>query len=205
MGLTKRIAITAALVMTGGGLVAGSPAQAAPDQAQDPRCNRNNDSVSKLLECVTLEGVMEHQKAFQAIADANNGHRASGSSGYNASVGYVMERMRKAGYSVSKQAFDYNAFEDLGGSTLAQTAPGQVTYTEGEDFSATDHSDPGSASAAVTPVDIGGRRVGVTASVGVTVAAGSRENHAEGLLREADVAMYQAKAHGRNRVEVYDG
>ena len=154
MGLTKKIAITAALVMTGGGLVAGSPAQAAPDKAQDPRCNRNNNSVSKLLECVTLEGVMEHEHAFQAIADANNGHRASGSSGYNASVDYVMKRMRDAGYSVSKQAFDYNAFEDLGGSTLAQTAPNQVTYEEGVHFSATDHSDPGSASGAVTPVDL---------------------------------------------------
>ncbi|HET7351380.1 MAG TPA: PA domain-containing protein, partial [Marmoricola sp.] len=140
--------------MTGGGLVAGSPAQAAPDQAQDPRCNRNNNSVSKLLECVTLKGVMEHEHAFQAIADENNGHRASGSSGYNASVDYVMERMRKAGYSVSKQEFDYNAFEDLGGSTLQQLTPNDVTYEEGVHFSATDHSEPGSASAAVTPVDI---------------------------------------------------
>jgi diguanylate cyclase (GGDEF)-like protein/PAS domain S-box-containing protein len=56
-----------------------------------------------------------------------------------------------------------------------------------------------------TPADIGGRRVAVTASVGVTIAAGSPDNHAEGLLREADVAMYQAKAQGRNRFEVYDG
>jgi diguanylate cyclase (GGDEF)-like protein len=56
-----------------------------------------------------------------------------------------------------------------------------------------------------SPIAIGDRRLEVTASVGVTVAAPSEDHHAEGLLREADVAMYQAKAHGRNRFEVYDG
>jgi diguanylate cyclase (GGDEF)-like protein/PAS domain S-box-containing protein len=56
-----------------------------------------------------------------------------------------------------------------------------------------------------TPVVVRGQVVEVTASVGVTVAAGTPDDHAEGLLREADAAMYQAKARGRNRFEVYDG
>jgi diguanylate cyclase (GGDEF)-like protein/PAS domain S-box-containing protein len=56
-----------------------------------------------------------------------------------------------------------------------------------------------------TPVHVGGQVIDVTASVGVTVSAGSDDQHAEGLLREADVAMYQAKAQGRNRFETYDG
>ena len=51
--------------------------------------NRVNNTHAKLLECVTLEGVREHQAAFQAIADANGGTRAAGTSGYNASVDYV--------------------------------------------------------------------------------------------------------------------
>ena len=42
-----------------------------------------------LLECVTLEGVREHQAAFQEIADDNNGTRVSGSPGYDESVDYV--------------------------------------------------------------------------------------------------------------------
>ena len=54
------------------------------------------------------------------------------------------------------------------------------------------------------PVHVAGRPIEVTASVGLTVSAGSKDHHAEGLLREADVAMYQAKAQGRNRFEVYD-
>jgi len=56
-----------------------------------------------------------------------------------------------------------------------------------------------------SPIAVAGQRVGVTASVGVTVAGGAAQHHAEGLLREADVAMYQAKTLGRNRFEVYDG
>jgi diguanylate cyclase (GGDEF)-like protein len=54
-------------------------------------------------------------------------------------------------------------------------------------------------------VKLGDRLLDITASVGITVSAGAAGQHAEGLLREADVAMYQAKAHGRNRFEVYDG
>ena len=33
--------------------------------------NRNNNTIAKLLECVDVAGVREHQAAFQAIADAN--------------------------------------------------------------------------------------------------------------------------------------
>lgn len=70
-------------------LVYAAPAQAGP-QACDKRIN---DTPKKLMECVMLEGVREHQAAFQAIADANGGTRASGLPGYEASVDYVVERM----------------------------------------------------------------------------------------------------------------
>jgi hypothetical protein len=45
-----------------------------------------------LTECVTVDGVLEHAKAFQAIADANGGNRASGTPGYRASADYVEGR-----------------------------------------------------------------------------------------------------------------
>jgi len=47
---------------------------------------RTNNNAAKLLQCVTLEGVREHQAAFQEIADDNNGTRVSGSPGYDESV-----------------------------------------------------------------------------------------------------------------------
>ena len=68
--------------------------------ARDKTCDRIN-SVHTLLRCVTLAGVMEHQWALQRIANANEGTRASGTSGYDASADYVAKRLRKAGYRVS--------------------------------------------------------------------------------------------------------
>src|SRR4051812_10903899 len=67
--------------------------------------SRANNTHAKLLECVTLEGVREHQAAFQAIADANGGTRASGTPGYDASVLYVVDRMTAAGYNVTLNPF----------------------------------------------------------------------------------------------------
>ncbi len=49
-------------------------ASAAPPAACE---NRNNNTIAKLLECVDVDGVREHQAAFQAIADANGGTRVS--------------------------------------------------------------------------------------------------------------------------------
>ena len=51
------------------------------------------------------------------------------------------------------------------------------------------------------PFDIGGRRVHVSASIGVAV---SPPESAHDLLRFADAAMYGAKARGRGQVEVFD-
>jgi Zn-dependent M28 family amino/carboxypeptidase len=117
--------------------------------------NRTNDTLAKLLECVTIDGLLEHQEALQEIADDNDDNRASGSSGYDDSLAYVEGRLKKAGYITTRQEFDFFKFTDLGGSVLAQTAPGTVTYVEGTDFFATPHSEDGDeVTAAVTPVDI---------------------------------------------------
>ncbi len=91
--------------------------------------NRNNNTHDKLLECLTLDGAREHQAAFQAHADANNGIRTSGTPGYDASVAYVVERMTAAGYSVTTQAFDFQTFISLSPSVLETVAPlsGPVT------------------------------------------------------------------------------
>ena len=52
------------------------------------------------------------------------------------------------------------------------------------------------------PVRIGGRRFELTASIGVTLS--DHADSAESLLRDADSAMYQAKAEGRARSAVFD-
>jgi Zn-dependent M28 family amino/carboxypeptidase len=116
--------------------------------------SRNNNTVAKLLECVTVDGVRQHQAAFQAHAEVNGGTRVSGFPGYDASVDYVVGLMEGAGYQVTVQPFDYTAFFQLGPSALEQTAPGSVTYIEGVEFQLADQTEPGDVTAPVTVVDI---------------------------------------------------
>ena len=92
----------------GGGGDDAATTERATAQSVSPSCgSRVNNTFDKLLECVTLEGVREHQAALQAIADANGGTRAAGTPGYDASVEYVVDKMTAAGYNVTLNAFPF--------------------------------------------------------------------------------------------------
>ena len=114
---TRRAALAATLVL----LATLFPAAVAAGPAG---CDaRSNNSIEKLLECVTLEGVREHQEALQEIADANDDTRVSGSDGYDESVDYAVDVLEAAGYNVTRQSFDFVRFEVLSPSILEQVAP----------------------------------------------------------------------------------
>ena len=116
--------------------------------AQHPSCGRRVNATHELLQqCVTPEGVREHQAAFQAIADANGGTRAAGTAGYDASALYVVDRMTAAGYTVTLHEFPFTYFPPV---TLQQIAPVAATYQSGR-FTG---SGAGDVTAAVTAVDI---------------------------------------------------
>ena len=141
--LSKAIRILIVLTMFMG-IFAYAPAASAGPAACENRVNNNHN---KLLECVTLEGVREHQAAFQAIADANGGTRASGTPGYEESVDYVVERMAAAGYNVTLHSFP---FVFVPPATLQQLTPVNATYETGA-FTGTGY---GEVTAAVVPIDI---------------------------------------------------
>ena len=143
--MIKRIVLAAALVAFLPGLA----------NAQSEACeNRVNNTVNNLLECVTLDGVRAHQSVLQSIADVNGGTRASGTLGYDESAMYVAEQMADAGYDVTLQPVMYEAFIQLGPSTLAQLAPADVSYVEELDYAIMSQSDPGDVTGLVTPVDL---------------------------------------------------
>jgi Zn-dependent M28 family amino/carboxypeptidase len=93
--------------------------------------NRTNNTHAKLQECVTLAGAREHQQALQDIADDNDGNRAAGRPGYDASADYAEGVLKAAGYNVSVQEFDFTYTEE--NSELIRVSP-QRTYVNGTDF-----------------------------------------------------------------------
>ncbi len=54
------------------------------------------------------------------------------------------------------------------------------------------------------PFNLGQQEVLITVSIGITLVNAKRYNRPEELLRDADIAMYQAKTQGKARYEVFD-
>ncbi len=85
--------------------------------------DRNNNTFRKLLGCVTLDNVRAHQRKLSDIALANNGTRVSGTKGYDDSADYAEKVFRDAGYTVTRQAFQFQSFIELPGTALSRVAP----------------------------------------------------------------------------------
>lgn len=140
-----RTAIIATTAIAALALVPAGGAFAAPaSQGCDSRANITYD---KLLGCVTVDGVLEHEEALQAIADANDDTRAAGTTGYTESVGYVVETLEAAGWNVELDEFPFTFVPP---PLLEQTAPVSAEYETGV-FTGTGY---GEVSANVVPVDI---------------------------------------------------
>jgi Zn-dependent M28 family amino/carboxypeptidase len=144
-----RIAVVAVLGLLAAALLPVPAAVAASAEACD---RRTNNTYQKLLECVTLEGVREHQAQFQKIAEANDdpfypGTRAAGTEGYAESVEYVAGLLEDAGYKVTLDEFE---FEFNFPALLQQLTPVNATY----ETVALTNSGTGDVTGPVIPVDI---------------------------------------------------
>jgi Zn-dependent M28 family amino/carboxypeptidase len=139
---TVMVATTAiaALALVPAGAAIAAPATSGCDA-------RTNNTYEKLLDCVRVDGVMEHQEALQAIADANGGNRAAGTTGYTESVEYVVDTLEAAGWSVELDEFDFTYVPP---PILEQVAPIAAAY-ESAVFTGTGYGD---VTANVVPVDI---------------------------------------------------
>jgi len=124
-------------------------APAAAAAAQDP-----NKVSQKLRDAVTVGGIRAHQQALQNIATMNNGTRASGTPGYEASAAYVTRRLERAGYRPQRQEFSFKSFEELAPATFARVSPDPRTYVDDEDFAIMSYAGSGDVTGTVTPVDV---------------------------------------------------
>ncbi|MGB6181640.1 MAG: M28 family peptidase [Rhodococcus sp. (in: high G+C Gram-positive bacteria)] len=65
---------------------------------------------SSLSESVTVDAVVGHLQSLSDIAAANDGNRAAGTSGYDASVDYVAQTLRDAGFEVQTPEFQFDSY-----------------------------------------------------------------------------------------------
>jgi Zn-dependent M28 family amino/carboxypeptidase len=89
------------------------------------------DESKKLRRAVTLDGILQHERKLQRIADAHQGNRAAATIGYEASVEYVADTLDEAGYRVRIKPFDFPTWEENSTPILEQTSPNQVSYVAG--------------------------------------------------------------------------
>jgi Zn-dependent M28 family amino/carboxypeptidase len=84
--------------------------------------------ASALRNKVTTDAMMKHLSKLQDIANANNGTRAVGTPGYEASVDYVVKVLRDSGFDVQTPEFSAKVFHaekgslTVGGKTLEARA-----------------------------------------------------------------------------------
>ena len=109
--------------------------------------------TSKLREHVKPNKIVKHLEALQAIADANGGTRASGTTGYGASVDYIAGKLREKGFLVTVQDFQFPFFQELAPPKLERVSPTAKAYVETVDFFTMTYSGSGDTTANVQPVD----------------------------------------------------
>ncbi|WP_405615648.1 M28 family metallopeptidase [Streptomyces sp. NBC_01508] len=113
------MAVAAATALAAPLLLSASSASAhnRPDPARDAA-----KLSKKLVKEASGKDAYKHLKKFQDIADSAGGHRAAGSLGHDASAAYVYSLLKKAGYDVSYETFDF-AYIETQAETLKVTAP----------------------------------------------------------------------------------
>jgi Zn-dependent M28 family amino/carboxypeptidase len=108
---------------------AGQPATASTT-ASTPA----TDFGAMLQKRVTADAMMVHLKKLQEIADANDGNRALGSPGYDASVDYVANTLRDKGFDVQTAEFEVRLpFADAPSLTVGgnKVAAKPLEFTKG--------------------------------------------------------------------------
>lgn len=113
----------------------------------------NGTGTASLRGAVTAQNILGHLDALQAIASANGGNRAAGTSGYLASVEYVERQLQQAGYTTVRQPFSYQkVIIDV--AALEVTSPNPESFSYYDDYYPMDYSGEGDVTAAVTMVDV---------------------------------------------------
>jgi Zn-dependent M28 family amino/carboxypeptidase len=121
------LAVLAVIALVTGGCNRGST-QSQPSGGNPAAADFANTLHNK----VTTDAMMKHLSKLQDIANANNGTRAVGTPGYEASVDYVVKTLRDNGFDVQTPEFSARVFHADKGSV---TVGGQTLEARALDYS----------------------------------------------------------------------
>ena len=110
-------------------------------------------NTNPLRKAVTVNGVLRHERALQAIANANLGTRVSGTAGFDQSADYVKRQLVQAGYKVTEQPFEFPFFQETAPSVFERVSPEPRTFTDKE-FATMSYSGSGDVTAKLQAVDV---------------------------------------------------
>ncbi|MGW0595113.1 M28 family metallopeptidase [Streptosporangium sp. NPDC002607] len=125
----------------------GLPSEPPPESPLPPDAKAFGQSIK-------LASVRRHLERLQEIAKANGGTRAAATPGHEASVAYVADRLRAAGYQVTLQEFGIPFFHERKAPVLARSSPAARVYLPGIDFQTMTYSGSGRITAPVQGVDL---------------------------------------------------
>lgn len=108
------------------------------------------------------------------------------------------ELIRQVGARISAELRETDTVARLGGDEFAVIQTDVASDVDAEELARR------LVQALANPFDLSGEQVFVSASVGVMLCNGEESDRSE-LLRKADIALYEAKARGRNRFEMFVG
>jgi Zn-dependent M28 family amino/carboxypeptidase len=136
-----KLAVALVLALIAGLCAVGAATAAVPTES------------SALRKAVGFTGIMKHENELQRIANENDGTRASGTPGYDASVQYVAKKLRAAGISVTEQKFTFPFFQETGPSTFERLTPTARAYTRGTEYEVMEYSGSGDVTGQVVPTN----------------------------------------------------
>ena len=163
-----------------------------------------HDDLTGLLNRGTIRALLQREMALIAregasvgliLADLDNFKRVNDTRGHGTGDAVLREASKRMAVCIRP----YDALGRWGGEEFLTVLPGcgmQGALKVAERMR---------SSLADQPITVQGGRVAVTASLGVAVADAGSGVEIDDLIRAADVALYRAKAEGRNRVVASGG
>jgi len=83
---------------------------------------------------LNVNNILAHLNQLDLIAQGNNGNRAAGSSGYQASLGYILSQLANTQLVVRMQDFTFTGFAIIGTPVFSKNQPDSRDYVYGVDF-----------------------------------------------------------------------